>query len=353
MTRAPQDSLCRILDSCVAIDTAATSVYGRMAEATPSPALRELFTAMEADERHHVGWWLELQKRYEEGSLQVPFADAAEVADQLASVVDEIGKTVPADLESLDERQMLLVATKIEYFALEPAISELIDLAEGSSDGQREYDEHLERLMRAIETEGYVDDSLSIFLVRVLRRAWHNSNAMAGMAMKDSLSGLFNRRALTVLLDQMLASAVRYGEAFSLLMIDIDDFKSVNDRFGHVVGDEAIVSVSGMLSSVTRDSDMVARFGGDEFVILAPRAGSAESSRLAQRVEDAAAAISIQHAGADLSVTLSIGIAVVEPGAGAREATSDRVLTAADAGLYRAKEQGKARYAEPVVMSAA
>lgn len=345
------DSMLRILNSCVQIDTMAAGLYGLMASATVDAHLAELFTAMEKDERQHLAWWLDLSERWSASQLAAPFLDPDDTARQLAAVVEEIQTSVPADLSGLTERDMLLVATKVEYFALEPSISELIGLVGGEVDGQEQYDEHLERLMVAIEEYGYVDDALSAFLVRVLRRAWHNSSTLASVALKDGLSGLYNRRALTTLLEQTLATAVRYSEPLSVLMIDIDDFKSVNDGFGHAVGDKALVAVADVLRESTRSADMVARFGGDEFVIVAPKTGRAGAELLAERIEAAIGRTRIMPEGP--SVSLSIGVAVLEASKDVGLVTADQILRTADTGLYRAKEQGKNRCSEPVVVHAA
>lgn len=336
----------RILDVCVSIDAMAVSTYGIMSGIARNPELRATFAAMQAEENEHVAWWTGLRERLEEGEFVVPWDDVDELADHLESVLAEIGESIPQTLDDLDDRDLLLVATKMEYFALEPAITQLADFIQGADQPPREqYDEHLERLMLAIERGSASEDRLSAFLVRVLRRAWRNSDVVAGMAMHDALTGLLNRRALGVFLSQVLNAALRHGQSVALLMADVDDFKSVNDRFGHETGDAVLRMVSEAIGRTVRDSDLAARFGGDEFVIVAPETGPGAALTLAERLEAHVRSSVLRRDGRDVGATLSIGVAVFD-GAAGHAPSADALLSQADHRLYSAKAAGKARIAE-------
>jgi len=156
-------------------------------------------------------------------------------------------------------------------------------------------------------------------------------------ARTDTLTGLLNRRGGELALDEALARARRDGHAVSLLLADIDHFKQVNDTYGHDVGDTVITAVARTLAQTVRSGDVVARWGGEELLVLLPRAGVNEARQVAERCRAAVAAMRVVEAPG-LAATVSLGAAEVgddEPLAGA--------LRRADAALYRAKRQGRNR----------
>jgi diguanylate cyclase (GGDEF)-like protein/PAS domain S-box-containing protein len=158
-------------------------------------------------------------------------------------------------------------------------------------------------------------------------------------ATHDPLTGLPNRPLFQELGEQALARSDRFGTTVAVLFLDLDRFKPVNDSFGHSVGDELLVQIAERLRSSVRRGDVVARFGGDEFVVLCEHpAGHAEMMELARRVIDALSE-PVEISGVSASVGASVGIAI---GGGGR-VTIDTLIRDADAALYRAKEGGRGR----------
>ncbi|MDN6860710.1 sensor domain-containing diguanylate cyclase [Pseudomonas sp. CAN2814] len=151
-------------------------------------------------------------------------------------------------------------------------------------------------------------------------------------AQSDPLTGLANRRALGVALEALESS----GQAYSVLAVDIDHFKRVNDNFGHDAGDEALRRVSAVLRDSSRAGDLACRAGGEEFVLLLPGTSLETAAGIAERIRETVAATQIPVVGL---VTLSIGVANL----GAWALTADAVLKLADARLYRAKQSGRNR----------
>lgn len=165
------------------------------------------------------------------------------------------------------------------------------------------------------------------------------------MALVDGLTGLHNRRYMTVHLDQLMADTRLAGQPVSLLMVDIDHFKAVNDTHGHPRGDEVLRIVAQRLSRSLRNFDMVARYGGEEFVVAMPETSASEAAKVAERLRLAVAnsPVIFHSAGQDWSipVTISIGAATVARAQGAEVA----LLEAADAAVYAAKAGGRNRVA--------
>ena len=149
----------------------------------------------------------------------------------------------------------------------------------------------------------------------------------------DALTGLRNRARFQDDLEQQIARCRRYGEAAALLVIDLDGFKSLNDEHGHAVGDDALRHVASALAACVRESDIVARWGGDEFVILAPRIAAADARTLATEIGRRLEASPLRIGGRPTAVSASVGVAELGDGT----LNADEVLALADASMYEAK----------------
>ena len=159
----------------------------------------------------------------------------------------------------------------------------------------------------------------------------------------DLLTGMCNRRHLLAEGFRVLNIAIRAGSACSCLMLDIDHFKNVNDTYGHPIGDRVLIHVAGVIAANIRESDLGARFGGEEFVVLAPNSGLNESVILAERIRTAIANSSVMVGNERIVVTVSIGVAEydMDPSFGAN--VLEDMIEKADKALYRAKGNGRNR----------
>jgi len=167
-----------------------------------------------------------------------------------------------------------------------------------------------------------------------LGAAWgYETDHLLAQSTTDPLTGLHNRRALQQRIDEELSRAVRYGQRLSLVMIDLDKFKQVNDRCGHLAGDALLHAIGQVIQQALRKSDYAVRLGGDEFAIVSPNADEASAAFLAARVSSAIARDARRQ---QQPVTASIGIATYDPRA-ARVVDRVSLITAADAALYEAK----------------
>jgi diguanylate cyclase (GGDEF)-like protein len=159
------------------------------------------------------------------------------------------------------------------------------------------------------------------------------------LSLTDGLTSLWNRRQFELRAAQELERAVRFRERFSLVIVDLDDFKAVNDTHGHLIGDAVLIETAQRLVDQTREVDTVARFGGEEFVLLLPQTDAAGAVRVAEKVRDEVAANPVITDAGALPVTLSAGVAC-HPDDGA---SIEALLGAADEALYAAKAAGKNR----------
>ncbi len=156
-------------------------------------------------------------------------------------------------------------------------------------------------------------------------------------AIHDPLTGLYNRRYLNETLAREITRVERENKSLSVIMSDIDHFKMINDTYGHPVGDKFLVEIASLMKKNARDSDIVCRYGGEEFLLVFPGTALDSAARRAEEIRQQCAEIIIQHEGKDLKVTVSIGVATY-PTHG-KEA--EEIIIKADKALYRAKAQGR------------
>ena len=162
------------------------------------------------------------------------------------------------------------------------------------------------------------------------------------LAVIDPLTGLHNRRYALNHLDRHIAKAEQTQRALAVLVIDIDHFKPINDTFGHQNGDRVLVEVTRILKDNLRASDLVSRFGGEEFLVTMPDTSIEEAEAIAQRLRRSVACASIAlDRGRSTSVTLSIGATIWTPDASVNRTTKDMLIAQADAALYAAKSNGR------------
>jgi len=157
-------------------------------------------------------------------------------------------------------------------------------------------------------------------------------------AMRDSLTGLLNHSSIQEALIRELARSEREREPLAVLMADLDHFKRINDTYGHSVGDCVISEVARRIGEAARRYDLLARVGGEEFLIILPGCNEATAAEIAERIRSAVGDVTIQSPSGPLTVTMSIGAAVWQPG---HDSHPQRLWETADQALYRVKERGR------------
>ena len=162
--------------------------------------------------------------------------------------------------------------------------------------------------------------------------------ALRREASRDSLTSLWNHKAILEILERELVRSERDHQPVGVIMVDVDHFKNVNDSRGHAAGDAVLRIIASGIAAMVRPYDSVGRYGGEEFLIIAPGCGVGETWELAERVRTHVASCSIMAGGATVHVTLSLGVAT-----GESSADLEKALSGADAALYRAKAAGRNR----------
>jgi diguanylate cyclase (GGDEF)-like protein len=178
-------------------------------------------------------------------------------------------------------------------------------------------------------------------------RLIRTQDALRREASHDSLTGLWNHKAILEILERELLRAERDGQPVGVIMTDVDHFKAINDSRGHAAGDVVLRIIASGIAAMVRPYDSVGRYGGEEFLIIAPGCGLGETWELAERVRAHVASCSIMAGGSHVKVSLSLGVAT-----GAAAVDMEKVLDASDTAMYAAKRAGRNRV-EPTLGQAA
>ncbi len=241
-------------------------------------------------------------------------------ADDAYRIVDEVAPHAANILNSLD-----MPASQVRpYSALLQRANERL------SDLHLEYD----HLLRKFEEE----KARAEMLERELREA---NERLIELVATDNLTGLRNSRYFHAQIQSEMLRAQRYAHKMALVMIDIDDFKRVNDTHGHLVGDMVLKSVAGLILGESRSGDTVARYGGEEFAVVLPETDLQHAAAFAERVRKTIEMVTVSIDKLKISVTVSLGVCVFDPAA--HRLGKDDFIKAADKALYSSKKTGKNR----------
>ena len=157
------------------------------------------------------------------------------------------------------------------------------------------------------------------------------------LAVTDGLTGLYNRKKLDEMLVDQFARFQRHHRPFTLLMLDLDNFKSINDNYGHVAGDEVLTAVAATLKQSVRTVDYVARYGGEEFVAVLTETPMGEALEIAERIRASVEVLRFNAGSRMISVTVSLGMTYSQDS----DDDPDKMLFRADHALYEAKRAGR------------
>lgn len=244
------------------------------------------------------------------------------------------------------------VADGMKFLALRNARSELADIPVVMLTAEAELARKVEVFERGAAdyvTKPFNDKELLArvrvhYRVKALQDELKEANArLEALATTDGLTGLHNRRYLDTVLFSELRRTLRYKAPLSIVLLDIDRFKAVNDTYGHVVGDAVLRGVAELIMRHARATDVAARYGGEEIVLVLPHTDARGAGELAERLRKQIGQATHSHGGVTFRVTASFGIATYD--AGPQALNPEELLRQADEALYEAKRSGRDRVA--------
>lgn len=341
MDNTSESKTLQIVKRCLVIDKIAHQTYSALAKHTSNKPLGEFWQAMAKEEETHVAFWSKIVSDVVlADKLPALFEDANEIINELDAILPKIKSVQSDNLEKCSVEESFIIAYWLEFYMLHPAFEVLYHLLRGLVNEpcpQDEYENHINRFVEALATFGKVTPALEL-LGETLQRLWRENKKLAERATRDGLTDCLNRQAFNEIARQLCFLARRKSETVGIMMIDLDNFKKVNDELGHQVGDMVIKFAGQTIQKNIRGADVVARYGGEEFIVCMPDIDLARAKEVAERVRIAFSQMEIDA----LSPTLSVGVSV-KTIADDIDVSIQGLLKEADANLYRAKEQGRNR----------
>jgi diguanylate cyclase len=284
---------------------------------------------------------LEDQRRGLESFLQ-------EVSEKLSELDASLDRSAETRRDALRDSQALQTQVQEEMSSIQMSVESATDIDglkrtvyQGLATVQGHVARHLESAQRrdqeAEEQIGLMGERLRRLEVES-ERLRRQARRARDQAVRDSLTGLYNRLAYEERAAQAYGHWKRYGDPLSLLVVDVDHFKQVNDRFGHAAGDRALKALAERLAGNVREADFLARYGGEEFVVLMPKTDRTAAATAAEKLRALVETCPFQYREARVPITVSCGVAEFLPGD-----TAEQVFDRADRALYRAKQAGRNR----------
>jgi diguanylate cyclase (GGDEF)-like protein len=334
-----EDQALAIVGLCRALDSLAAQIYTRIATAADSEALKALWQEMAEEEREHVKLWERVQLAGTQQRLPPIFDDPDAVRASLQEVMDRVEATC-AHLESPSTiSQSFVLACRLELAMLHPAFATLYYFARAllKTDFYPTYEAHLNRFVDALNFHCDMTPELEL-LGETLKRLWRDNRMLTQYATHDELTGLLNRRGFWILARQLAYFSHRNQINIGVLMLDIDDFRLVNERHGHPFADRVLKNVAAAVQARLRRSDILGRYGGEEFVIFFPEIRPSGLACAAEQVRQSIEQLDTDGVGVTVSLGGTQGVVQAEP-----EGELSAFIATADRLLYAAKRGGKNR----------
>lgn len=329
-----------LLSACVAMETVAAETYRRFGELALDPEEGLFWRRMACQEGEHVAFWRRLLELTDERSMPGMDAGPDGALEQVRATLARMREIGRPKSDETRVSSRFFTALQLEFLLLKPLFEELFAFGElvfGTTSPAGEYDDHLSLFLENMPRFGAASPELVVIGETVLA-LWQRTRALAQTSRNDALTGVLNRRGLFEAMHTLTHVAQRNDLDVGILLLDVDDFKRVNDAHGHQMGDEVLKQVASVVKAELRGSDLVGRYGGEEFLVFLPGTASDRVGSVGEKVRAAVEAGTRRL----LPVTVSVGAATGRA-AGAPVQLVDALVARADKNLYEAKRGGKNR----------
>lgn len=329
-----------IIKKCLDLDIKANYLYKTFSRADYMYGLKVFWKEMAEQEQEHVKFWEEMLDFAETMHLPMVFDKPFNIIKELDDIQQKSETLQEIAGETREISMAFVLAFKMEFALLHPAFNMLFQIYKnitGNPTPGDNYREHLQQFIDKLYDIGAMSPELEV-LGEVIKRLWEENQQLYLYSDFDPLTEVYNRRGLLKVIEPLSNIARRNKYAIGMMMIDIDDFKKFNDTFGHLTGDDILKKVAGLIKNYIRKSDIVGRFGGEEFLVFLSQVKPDLIYRLANNLR--------KHISKEMkdkyNLTVSIGVSTGEIG---ENWLSDleKMIKQADTAMYNAKKTGKNR----------
>ena len=255
-----------------------------------------------------------------------------EHTDSLFQSNDEFEIALNLEMTGLKESNNISASLddlKVQVAKRLAAIEKALDKKQAKDSAVKKLAQH----NQAVFKKGFIK------LKNKLDKATQHSKKLEEKLNKDQLTGAYNRRAYDIRAEEEMERFLRYGTSFSLLMMDADKFKLINDNYGHAIGDKCLQEIIKRTMPLLRKNDLLARYGGEEFVIIMPETDSAGAKEAAEKIRQTIEKIEFVYKSQKVRVTISIGVSQSQKG----DENHQQIFERSDIAVYKAKDQGRNR----------
>ncbi len=335
--------LCKIIENFLHIEQETASAYRKMASLAP-PDQKAFWEKAARDEDEHIEFWHIALQSANQGHIPPIFDSPAETLEGIEKLALKIHDITEKLLRHADEpRKALAIALKLEFCNLcaeLPPLCSVVKRATGLRTSP--YDEFYDHLSAFIEQyKEYADDEYPeiLTLIEANKRLWAENVKLRQHCNTDELTNLLNRRGFISTGRPLMNLAKRKHLPLLMIITDIDEFKEINDQFGHHLGDMVIKETAAILKQQLRESDLIGRYGGDEFVIFCPGVEPEHSELILEKLRKAIESNSIE--GHKITISLGAVEADIRNSTLSGSLLLKDLVMKADLQLYEAKGNGK------------
>lgn len=330
-----------ILKLCLRLDMEVFNFYRKLEGCSSEPELRSLWGKVAGVKKQRILFWEKALPLAEQNILPGVFEDSNDIKDKLEKLKLKIGELLSNICDVSNNYEILSIAYKLEFHMINSPLATMFNLVrtiKGANLADGEYESAMMTFVEGLLKRGEKISQSVEFLGETFQQLLHDNKRLAIESDMDVLTGIYNRRGFFNAVNPILHLTYRKKINVVIIIADIDDFKDINFTYGHLGGDEALKYVASVMSSTIRKSDIIGRYGGEEFIIYSDCSDLSSETILAERIRKNVETKTEEALG--FRITVSLGVASGQVGQ-AVENDIMSLVKKADDNLFRAKFAGK------------